>query len=62
MNVLKALIGVRTMQLAPTLQEVTPAPVIQDSQVMVSLAQVCKMREGCSSLLKGFHLELHFRH
>ena len=55
MNALRALIGVRTMQLAPTLQEVTPALAILDTQVMVSLAQVCKCIKGVrSSFLKGF--------
>ena len=53
MNVLKALIGVRTMQLAPTLKGVTPALANLDTQVMVSLAQVCKCIKGVrSSLLK----------
>ena len=55
MNVLKALIGVRPMQLAPTLQEVTPALANLDTQVMVSLAQVCKsIKDVRSSLLKVF--------
>ena len=55
MNVLKALIGVRPMQLAPTPQEVTPALANLDTQVMVSLAQVCKSIKGVrSSLLKVF--------
>ena len=40
MNVLVALIGVMTMQLAPTLKGVTPALATLDTQGMGILAQI----------------------